>query len=417
MSRPTLFKHQTETVEFYKTHAYCLNGSEPGTGKTFSAIEFSGGKKTTVVAPAFLLRNWQREFAKFGIKATIFPVVSTTTLISQDQIHKSAIPFHHLDVLIVDECHGFCNLTTRRTKALHSYVSDFLPKSLLLMSGTPMRNRVPELYSLLRLVYQKMGGNPFKQKFPSQYVFNLTFSYPIEKKFGGRKVTTFEGSRNLDALRGWIKPIYIKHLLEDLEDVPEVFYEEVEADEEDDPILWTVDEELEKGWEAMEVFKAPPPAHISTAKLSSALAKVAYTIELCKSLLDGGVESLVVFSDHVKPSQDIAEGLAEYGSGVITGETTMPNRDAIVVKFQAGGIRVLVGSIGAMGTGLTLTKSHVCVRNDKSWIPASNYQAVGRLRRLTQKHKVRVIDVVRPGVDQRISKKLTEKEKIIQEVT
>jgi len=296
-------------------------------------------------------------------------------------------------------------------------VSDFLPKSLLLMSGTPMRNRVPELYPLLRLVYQKMSGNPFKQKFPSQYVFNLTFSYPVEKKFGGRKVTTFEGSRNLDNLRTWIKPIYIKHLLADLEDVPEVFYEEVEADTDEDLILWSVDEELETGWEAMEVFKAPPPVHISTAKLSSAMAKVSYTSDFCENLLEGGVESLVVFSDHVKPSREIAERLSEYGSGVITGETSMPNRDALVAKFQAGEIRVLVGSIGAMGTGLTLTRSHVCVRNDKSWIPANNYQAVGRLRRLTQKHKVRVIDVVRPGVDQRISKKLTEKEKIIQEVT
>jgi SNF2 family DNA or RNA helicase len=53
--------------------------------------------------------------------------------------------------------------------------------------------------------------------------------------------------------------------------------------------------------------------------------------------------------------------------------------------------------------------------NDRNWTPAINHQAVGRLRRISQKHTVRVIDVVRDGVDKRIARKLKEKEKVLKE--
>ena len=409
-----LFEHQKQTVQFYRSHPYCLNLSGMGTGKTFPAIIACQGKKATVVCPAFLAKNWQREFERFDIKATIFPEVSTTTIISQDQIYKSATPFHNLDVLVCDECHGFCNIESRRSKAMHTYVKEFKPKQLILMSGTPMRNRIPELYSLLLLVDYGRGGG-FQQSFPNQFIFNYMFTNPVTKFFGKRKVTAFEGSKNLAKLKEWLQPIYIKFRVEDLLDFPEVRYEEFVSDKPPEDILW-LDSELEGGWEQMEEFNGPPPAHISTAKLESANSKVETTIEYCKTLLDGGVEALVVFSDHVNPSKEICEGLKDYGSRLITGATSMPDRDAAVVDFQAGRLRVIVGTIGAMGTGLTLTKADTCVRNDLSWIPANNAQAVGRLRRISQKNRVRVIDVVREGVDKKIAKKLKDKEKVINEV-
>lgn len=414
MEELKLFEHQKKSVEFYKTNRYCLNLSCPGTGKTFPAIITCLGKRATVVCPAFLVRNWQREFARFGVQAAVYPEVSATTIISQDLVYKCASVFHNLDVLVVDECHGFCNIESRRSKALHTYVKEFKPKQLILMSGTPMRNRIPELYSLLMLVDYGRGGG-FKQSFPNQFIFNHMFTHPVTKYFGKRKVTSFEGSKNIAKLKEWLQPIYIKFRIEDLHDFPEVWYEEFISDKPPEDILW-LDSELEEGWEQMEQFNAPPPAHISTAKLESAESKVETTIEYCKTLLDGGVESLVVFSDHVNPAKNICEGLKDYGSRLITGATPMPERDRAVVEFQAGTLRVIVGTIGAMGTGLTLTKSSTCVRNDLSWIPANNAQAVGRLRRISQKNKVRVIDVVREGVDKKISKKLKEKEKVINEV-
>ena len=421
--KPTLYKHQIETVEFYKKNSYCLNTSEPGTGKTFPSIEMAIGKKTLVVAPAFLCRNWKREFERFGVSARLYTDTkepeSNCNVISMDQIYKNAKLFHNLDVLIVDECHNFCSLETRRTKALHSYVSEFKPASMFLLSGTPMRNRIPELYSLLLLLDHRNGGGQFRKSFPSMFSFCNVFCHHMTKQVptrqGKRTVHDFTGFKNKDLLRGWIKPIVIKYLLEQVEEIPEISFEDVVAETEANLILWAAEEELNAGWESMGEFNVAPPANISSAKLESAKSKIPFTLEYCKNLLDGGEDSLVVFSDHVNPAEEICKGLESYGAALITGATPMPTRDRLVQQFQEGKIRVMVGTIGACGTGITLTKARTCVRNDRSWVPAQNGQAAGRLRRLTQKRKVRVIDIVSEGVDSKITKKLREKEKLIKD--
>jgi SWI/SNF-related matrix-associated actin-dependent regulator 1 of chromatin subfamily A len=420
--KPTLFKHQLETVEFYKKNLYCLNTSEAGTGKTFPSIEMAIGKKTLVVAPAFLCRNWKREFAKFGINAKLYTdkgPASDYNIVSMDQIYKNASLFHDLDVLIVDECHNFCTLDTRRTKALHSYVSEFQPKRLYLLSGTPMRNRIPELYSLLLLLDYRPQGGQFKKSFPSSFSFCNVFCHHMTKqiptKHGKRTVHDFTGFKNKELLRGWIKPLVIKYCLDQIEEIPEISYEDVVAELEEEPelLLWSADETLSAGWESMGEFDTAPPANISSAKLESAKSKIPFTLNYCKNLLDGGEDALVVFSDHVYPAKTICEGLASYGSAVITGATPMAERDRLVQLFQAGKLRVIVGTIGAAGTGITLTAARYCVRNDRSWVPAQNAQAAGRLRRLTQKRKVRIIDIVSEGIDAKIAKKLREKERLI----
>jgi superfamily II DNA or RNA helicase len=400
-------------VEFFKEHHYALNGSEPGTGKTFGSIAFGADKKRiTVVAPAFLLKNWQREFARFGRDAAIFPELGPVTLISQDQIHKSATPFLNLDLLIVDECHSMNNLESRRSKALHTYVKSHSPKCLHLLSGTPSKGKVCELYSLLLLVDYGNGGI-FKKRFSNQFTFNMTFSNPVVKHFGKRKVTSFEGSRNTAVLNSWIKQHFIRFKTSDVTDFPEVFFTEFESEDLPEDVLW-VDSALE-GWESMAQFDSPPPLHISSAKKDAAITKIPTTTELAKSLLDGGEECLVVFSDHKIPAFDISEALKEYGSALITGEVSMPDRDRIVQDFQSGKLRVIVGTLGSMSVGLTLTRAKTVILNDRNWTPAINHQAVGRLRRISQKHTVRVIDVVRDGVDKRIARKLKEKEKVLKE--
>lgn len=404
----SLFEHQKKSIEFYGTHNYCLNGSEAGTGKTLPAMAIlEKAAKGLVVCPAFLCRNWRAELKKFtGLDSKIYPEKGKITLISADQIHKDATLFHNLDALVVDECHLFCNVKTRRSLALHTYVKDFKPKKLILMSGTPMRNRIPELYSLLMLIEY---GNPrgFKNKFPNPWTFNLRYSNPVEKRFGGRRITQFEGIRNLPELREWLKDVYFRYRLTELADIPNVMYEDVEAEVEDLVLCDTV---LNDGWESMVEFNSVP-SHISSAKLESAAAKVPFTIEFCKHLLESDQGPLVIFSDHVSPAKEIAEGLGT--PLLIHGGTSMGDRDRFVNYFQAGKYPVLVGTIGAMGTGLTLTASSVLVRNDLSWIPAMNSQAVGRIRRIGQKHTCRVIDVTRAGVDTKIARLLKAKEKII----
>jgi len=195
--------------------------------------------------------------------------------------------------------------------------------------------------------------------------------------------------------------------------VPEVIYESVQADA--DKVEKETDELLEQGWRAMEQFTKPPEA-VSTAKKLSAIAKAGWTAAYARQLLESSEEPLVIFSDHVDPCHAISKALVEFGCEIITGATPMAARQDTVDKFQTGKIRVIVGTIGACGTGITLTRASTVIFNDLSYVPAQNAQAIGRLRRIGQKSTVVAVTVCRPGIDERISEQLRAKEQTISNV-
>ena len=84
-------------------------------------------------------------------------------------------------------------------------------------------------------------------------------------------------------------------------------------------------------------------------------------------------------------------------------------RQDIVDRFQDGKIKVLVGTIGAMGTGLTLTASRHIIFNDCSWVPANQSQARKRIDRIGQDRKVTITTMLNGRFDEHLMKKLNGK--------
>jgi SNF2 family DNA or RNA helicase len=410
-----LYKHQDKTVEFYKTKPAILNSSEPGTGKTLTVIKHCEGMgKVLIVCPSFLCLNWKREFKLFaGEDVAIWPQTARVTLFSVDSIWRDAKPFMGLDLLVMDESTYISTVSARRTKAFHEYVKLHQPKQLILMSGTPIKNRITELYStMLLLDYYYNEG--FRRHFSNQYSFNHYFSNPVVKYLGRRQITQFEGQKNVDDLKRRLAGKWIKFTLQELEDLPDIIYDEISAEVKETKELAVVERELEEGWTLMELGAPPSGGHISTLKMESAIAKVPFAISLMKDLLDQGHGPLIVFSDHRKPVEMICEAFDN--SEMIRGDTPNNIRETIVRQFQSGKIDVLVGTIKAMGIGWTLTSSNTVVMLDRSWVVSENEQAVGRIYRASQKRHCRIIEIVRPGVDTRISRTLRAKEKVIKAV-
>lgn len=416
---PTLYPHQVESYNKLVRNKYILNASDVGVGKSYPSIKLIAESKgrCVVVCPSYLTHNWKREISKFDESASIYPDTSKRiVLISADLIWKAENIFHNLDVLVVDEAHYFTNLEARRTKALHQYVRQRKPNRLVLMTGTPFRNHIPELYSLLLLIdYGRNNG--FQIKYPSLYTFCLCYCYKVELKIGKRTVNQFKGCKNLDSLKSWLTPVMFRYKLEDIKEIPEVIYEDIEVDPPTDAEMEflmgdSLDSQMESGWKTMELGDRPPP-HISSAKTQSAMMKAPSTLLVAEQEYKREVGPVVIFSDHRAPVRMIADGLAgKYKVAVITGDTSMAERDAINERFQKGEYDFLVGTIAAMGTGITLTKSHTCIFNDKNWTPSLNVQAVGRIRRMTQQSRCRAIVVSRKGVDAKINKTLRTKEEI-----
>jgi SNF2 family DNA or RNA helicase len=107
-------------------------------------------------------------------------------------------------------------------------------------------------------------------------------------------------------------------------------------------------------------------------------------------------ESFVVFSQFRGMADLVEEECARKNISVvkITGQVKSERiRTERVRAFQAGEVRVFVGTIAAAGKTITLTRAHHVIFTDRSWNPSKNSQAEDRLWRRTQRNAVRVIDI------------------------
>ena len=87
----------------------------------------------------------------------------------------------------------------------------------------------------------------------------------------------------------------------------------------------------------------------------------------------------------------------------ITGQTPEADRQVLVDEFQNGKFDVIVGTIGAMGTGITLHAGTVEIFLDEPWNRANKEQAEDRCHRIGQKHNVTVHTIIcRNSIDERI---------------
>jgi SNF2 family DNA or RNA helicase len=115
-------------------------------------------------------------------------------------------------------------------------------------------------------------------------------------------------------------------------------------------------------------------------------------------------QQVIVFSNWSQITQVAVEKLqCKCKLGTITGNTPDADRQWIVDEFQDGNIDVLVATIGAAGTGLTLTAGTVVIFLDHPWSRALYEQAVDRAHRIGTNGTVNIITLCCAGtIDERI---------------
>ena len=128
------------------------------------------------------------------------------------------------------------------------------------------------------------------------------------------------------------------------------------------------------------------------------------------------VESLVIFVWHRDVGNGVYAALRAEGisMGVISGQTGQADRDRAVQEFQAGRLRVMLGSLGAAGVGITLTKSSHIVFVESDWVPSVISQAEDRCARIGQKFSLLAQHLVLEGsMDASMAKRCVEKQTVI----
>lgn len=400
------YDYQLRGIEFAFKKRYSLNGDKMGLGKSLQGLGLAvkaNAKKTLIVCPAFLVFNWREEIQKFLPEE----FRDRFDVVSYDGMTKMATLAGY-DVVIGDEIHYVKNLQAQRTKKLHELMEKSPPKYFVGLSGTPIKNAVPEFYSLLKLCWYGKNYPEFDTYSRSPYGFLGKFTTKKTIFLGGRQISKYEGVRNADGLRTLIKPVYIRRRTEEVLSLPEQVFQEVLISDKA-----VFDDKVKDAWE--NYLGGKNRNLFVSNKAVSALAKVAFTVEFVRGLL-AETDRVIVFSDHVQAVKEIFSAFDVGDSRFITGETTMAARANIIKEFEGGKCKVLVATFGAMSVGVNLTSCSRMVVNDAPWVPADMAQAEARIWRIGQTKKVSYHYILASRTDQIIYRTLAAKKKLLEQV-
>lgn len=312
--------------------------------------------------------NWHDEALKFyGRK-----FADSLTITSYTSLHK--LKDFNFNFVICDEAHYLKNPGAKRTKFFIDLIRIKRPEFLLLMTGTPIKNRVGEFWSLLNLLSLNPEPTNGSRLRMSHFEFQRHFSNLRYQKMGGRQFAKFEGHRNIPELKTLLRGKYLRRKMDSVE-LPSLRRKLVEFK----TTKSKLEKQLEEAW--LDYNLGKKSSHISQNKAVHALAKIGDTQKYVQDMVDQG-EQVVVFTDHVKVAQSLTVKTVIFRS--ITGSTPADKRSEIVRQFQAGEVQVIFATIGALSTGVTLTASSNLVFNDYPWVPADLLQAEKRIHRIGQ---------------------------------
>ncbi|MFN7142838.1 MAG: DEAD/DEAH box helicase [Myxococcota bacterium] len=367
-----------------------------GLGKTIQtlvALRVVGGK-ALVVAPTSVLRNWASEAEKFtptrrvcvyhGPKRVLDTdadiVVTTYAILRLDLERLRAIEW---SVFVLDEAQAIKNPDSQVAQAARSVPAT----QRLALTGTPVENRLEELWSAFHFVSPGLlgGRREFKDR----------FSTPIEN--GDRRAQ--------QALRRRIRPFVLRRLKSEvakdlpprtdvvlrctLSDDERAIYESVRALARADVAKLLSQNGMIQVLEVLlRMRQAACHTGLLPGKTAPSSAKLDLLLETLDEVLAEGHKALV-FSQWTSMLDLVEPALRERGVGFTRLDGSTVDRAGVVAKFSAeDGPPVFLLSLKAGGTGLNLTAADYVFHLDPWWNPAVEDQATDRAHRIGQERPV-----------------------------
>ena len=303
-----------------------------------------------------------------------------------------------IGMIAFDECHKAKNPTTQQGKGILKLQAE----TMIAMTGTPLMNNPMDLYIILKwLGYEKHAFYSFKKH------------YCVMGGFGGYEIV---GYKNLDELQEQLDNIMLRRKKEEVLNLPEKTYieEYVEMSPAQKKIYNEVTNEIKDNIDQISIAPNPLAELIRmrqatgfTGILSSTVqesAKLDRMEELVEEAKENG-KKVVIFSNWTQMTDVIYTRLTTKGFRIaqITGETPDAQRQSIVENFQTGRYDAIIGTSGAMGTGLTLTAGTVEIFLDEPWNMALKEQCVDRCHRIGQKDNLTIYTLMcKDTIDERI---------------
>ena len=390
----------------------CL-ADDMGLGKTVQTIalllnDMAKGP-SLVIAPTSVCHNWMLEAQRFapGLRVRILGAATDRAALieslgpgdvlvaSYGLLHTESdlLASRQFAVVVFDEAQNLKNAETRRAKASKLIKADFR----LALSGTPVENRLEELWSLFDVVAPGLLG--------SREGFHRRFVAPVERG---------QGASARQALKTLVRPYLLRRtkaaVLQELPPRTEItleiepgpaeraFYEALRRQ----AVETLTGAEGAPGQKRMRILAeitrlrraACHPAlvdgetQLESAKLAAFLALVAD--------LRANRHRALVFSQFTSHLDLVEAALRADGIAYVRldGSTPAKARAQRVAAFQAGDGDLFLISLKAGGSGLNLTAADYVIHLDPWWNPAVEDQATDRAHRIGQTRPVTVYRLV-----------------------
>ncbi len=438
-----LFQKRQFRPFWFETGLHGILADDMGLGKTIQVIacllhERSEGKSpgpTLLIAPTSVLGNWIHELKKFApslrvhmhhqsdrIKdplafaehiENIDVVITSYGLLRRDEGLWRTARWHRI---VADEAQNIKNPRAAQTKALLSIPS----RHRLAMTGTPVENRLQDLWSLFHFLNMGYLGN--------QQMFRTSFEIPIQQQ--NDPDATY-------ALRSLIEPFVLRRLKSDptiVQELPSKNEQSVfcQLTKEQGKLYEAVVKQTEKGLRSASGIKRRglmlatlthlkqicnhPLQYLSDGSAFDLERshKLERLIEMLEEVRDSG-ESALVFSqfrelcEHLYPLLEERLGIPVL---LLHGGTSRPKREAMIQKFQdpTTGPAIFILSLKAGGVGINLTRASRVFHIDRWWNPAVEDQATDRAYRIGQTKEVWVHKFVTLGtLEERIDAMIASK--------
>ena len=414
-----LYPYQKEGIRFAYQAGKAIIADEMGLGKTIQAIGTAELMKKNklvgsvlIVCPTSLKYQWKKEIEKFTDSTVLvvegnhlqrkqlyeseefYKIVSYNSMSNDVKILRSL----RTDFLIMDEVQRLKNWKTQISQSARHIDADYT----VVLSGTPLENKLEELYSVMQFVDQYCLG-PYYRFMDQTVVTNETgkvIAYKNLNEVGERLKSVLIRRRKRDVA------LQLPHRQDKILFVPMTKEQREMHDEYQVQVSqlvqkWSRNRFLsEKDRKRLLLFLSQmrmvcDSTYILDQK-SRYDTKVEETMNILRNVFESGDEKVVIFSQWERMARLIAAELDKIGVRYeyLHGGVPSEKRKDLMQSFTENPESRVFISTDAGSTGLNLQVASILINIDLPWNPAVLEQRIARIYRLGQQRNIQVINMV-----------------------
>ena len=374
-----------------------------GLGKTIEAMCLFE-KKCLVVAPTSVLPNWQAELARFrpSVRVSVYhgptrklddaDVILTTYAILR--LDGAELAAKHFDLVVLDEAQAIKNPDSQVARAAYALSAEFR----IAMTGTPVENRLDELWSLMHFANRGLLGG--RREFDAEFARGVADGMPGAAANLRQRIRPFVMRRRKAEVAPELPPRTEATLKVVLDERERAVYDAVRAATQAE-LVASMSGADEKGFSVMKALEAllrlrQAACHrgLLPGQKADSSGKVEALLESLETAAADGHKALV-FSQWTSLLDLIEPALNNAGIPYTRLDGSTRDRGEVVEKFQSeDGPPVMLISLKAGGTGLNLTAADHVFLCDPWWNPAVEDQAADRAHRIGQDRPVTIYRLI-----------------------